>query len=84
MKREKEKLLFKLIIVSIHDMDKHEENEMKKKRRFAKNTWYNWHDWLINDTAEPMKKYWVVLKINKLKKTSNQHASKMCMVAKRN
>ena len=46
-------------------MDKHEENEMKKKRRFAKNTWYNWHDWLINDTAEPMKKYLVVLKINK-------------------
>ena len=64
-------------------MDKHEENEMKKKRRFAKNTWYNWHDWLINDTPEPMKKDWVALKINK-KKNSNQHASKMCMVAKRN
>lgn len=66
-------------------MDKHEENEMKKKRRFAKNTWYNWHDCLINDTPEPMKKHWVVLKINlKKKRSSNQHASKMCMVAKRN
>ena len=39
-----EKLLFKPIIVSIDDMDKFPQTEMKKIRPI-KNTWY---DWLIN------------------------------------
>ena len=42
--REIEELLFKLIIVSIADMDKFEQKEIKKIRHL-KNTWY---DWLIN------------------------------------
>ena len=39
-------------IVSIDDMDKFEEKEMKKIRPI-KNTWYNW---LINYVPEPIKK----------------------------
>ena len=39
-------------IVSIYDMDKFEEKEMKKIRPI-KNTWYNW---LISYVPEPVKK----------------------------
>ena len=42
-----EELFFKPIIVSIYDVDKHEEKEITKKRKFEKNTWYNWYHWLI-------------------------------------
>ena len=44
IKREIKELFFKTINVSIRDMDKFEEKEMKKIRSF-KNTLY---DWLIN------------------------------------
>ena len=40
MKWEIEELFFKPTIVSIYDMDKFEENEMKKIRSI-KNTWYD-------------------------------------------
>ena len=34
-------------------MDKLKKKELTKKRTFAKNTWYNWHNWLINYIPEP-------------------------------
>ena len=50
IKGEIEKLFFRLIIMSIDDMDKFEQKEMKEIRRI-KNTWY---DWLINYIPEPI------------------------------
>ena len=41
IKREIKELFFYPIIVSIDDMDKFEEKEMKKIRAI-KNTWYDW------------------------------------------
>ena len=52
IKREIEELFFKLIIVSIDDMDKFEQKEMKKIRPI-KNTW---NDWLINYIPKPKTK----------------------------
>ena len=52
IKREIEELFFKPIMVSIDDMDKFEQKEMKKIRPI-KNTWY---DWLINFIPEPIRK----------------------------
>ena len=52
IEREIEKLFFKPITVSIDDMDKFEQKEMKKKSPF-KNMWYNW---LINYTPELIRK----------------------------
>ena len=52
IKGEIEELFFKPIIVSIDDMDKFEQKEMKKKRP-VKNTWY---DWLINYIPGSIKK----------------------------
>ena len=42
IKREIEELFFKRIIVSIDDMDKFKQKEMKKIRPI-KSTWYNQH-----------------------------------------
>ena len=50
--REIEELFFKPIIVSIDDMDKFEQKEMKKIRPI-KNTWY---DWLIDCIPELIRK----------------------------
>ena len=52
IKGEIEQLFCKLIIVSIDDMDKFEQKEMKKIRAI-KNTWY---DWLINYIPETIRK----------------------------
>ena len=52
IKREIDELYFKPIIVSIDDMDRFEEKEMKKIRPI-KNTWY---DWLLNYIPEPIRK----------------------------
>ena len=52
IKGEIEQLFCKLIIVSIDDMDKFEQKEMKKIR-VIKNTWY---DWLINYIPETIRK----------------------------
>ena len=52
IKREIEELFFKSNTVSIDDMHKFEQNEMKKKRSI-KNTLY---DWLINYFPEPIRK----------------------------
>ena len=52
IKRETEELFFKPIMVSIDDINKFEQKEMKKIRRI-KNTWY---DWLINYIPEPIRK----------------------------
>ena len=41
IKRDKEELFFKLITVSIDDMDKFEQKEIKKIRPI-RNTWYDW------------------------------------------
>ena len=51
-KKETEELLFKSIIVSINDMGRFEQKEMKRKRPSI-NTWY---DWLINYILEPIRK----------------------------
>ena len=50
LKRKIEELFLKLIIVSIYDMDKLKEKEMKKINPI-KNTWYNL---LINYLPEPI------------------------------
>ena len=52
IKREIEDLFFKPILVSIDDMDKLEQKEMKKITPI-KNTWY---DWLINYIPKPIRK----------------------------
>ena len=52
IKREIEELFLKLIILTIDDMDKFEQKEIKKKRPI-KNTWY---DWLINYISETISK----------------------------
>ena len=52
IKREIEELFFKPIIVSIDDMDKFEQEEVKKIRPI-KNTWY---DWLVNYIPELIRK----------------------------
>ena len=36
-------------------MDKFEEKELAKNRMFAKNTWSEWYDLLINYIPEPVK-----------------------------
>ena len=46
---------FKLINISVNDMDKLKK-ELTKNRAFTKNTWYNWSDWLIHYISEPIKK----------------------------
>ena len=52
IKREIEELFIKLIIVSIDNMDKFDQQEMMKKRTI-KNTRY---DWLIKNIPEPIRK----------------------------
>ena len=52
IKREIEELFFKLIIVSVDDMDRFEKKEMKKIRPI-KNTQ---SDWIINYIPEPIRK----------------------------
>ena len=52
IKMEIEELLFKSIIVSIDDMGKLEQKQMKNVRPI-KNTWY---DWLINYIRDPIRK----------------------------
>ena len=52
MKREIEQQFFKPIMVSLDDMDKFEQNEMKKIRPI-KNTWY---DCLINYIPDGIRK----------------------------
>ena len=52
IKREIEELFFKPIIMSIDDMGKLEEREIKKINPI-KNTWY---DWLINYISKPITK----------------------------
>ena len=49
---------FKLINISVNDMDKFEKKkkELTKKRTCTKNTWYDWYNWLINYIPEPIKK----------------------------
>ena len=39
---------FRLINISINDMDNFETKEPTKKRTFIKYTWYNWYFSLIN------------------------------------
>ena len=39
----------------IDDMDKIEEKGMTKKRPFAKVTWYDWYNWLINLSLKSIK-----------------------------
>ena len=51
-KREIVELFLRLIVVSIDDVDKFEEKEMKKIRPI-KNPWY---DWLTNCIPEPIRK----------------------------
>ena len=44
---------FKIINISINDMDEFEKKEPTKKRTFTKYNWYDWYDWLINFIPEP-------------------------------
>ena len=52
IKREIEELFFKITIVSIDDMKKFDQKEMKE-RGPIKNTWF---DWLINYISKPIRK----------------------------
>ena len=52
IKKEIEQLFFKAIMVSIDDMDKFEQKEMKKIRTIKK----TWHRWLINYIPGPIRK----------------------------
>ena len=72
IKREIEELPFKPIIVSIDDMHKFEQKEMKKIKPI-KNTW---HDWLINYIPKPMRKSLGGLKDKVIRQI---HLSKQCM-----
>ena len=48
---------FKLINISINDMDKSEKKKRtNKEENICKNTWYDWYDWLINYILELIKK----------------------------
>ena len=38
------------------DIDKFEEKELTKKRMLAKNTWYDWYNWLLNYIPKLIKK----------------------------
>ena len=51
IKKDIGELFFKPIMVSIHDLDKLEQKEMKRTRPI-KNTWYGW---FINYIPEPEK-----------------------------
>ena len=51
-KREIEELFFKPIVVSLDDMDKFEQKEMKKMRPIKS----NWYDWLINSIPKLIRK----------------------------
>ena len=85
IKREIEKLFFKLIIVSIDDMDEHkfEEKEMKKIMSI-KNTWY---DWLINYIPDPVRKNVGGFKdkiVSFFKTNTSKHLNKLCKGEERN
>ena len=41
--------------MSVNDIDKLEERKITKKKKFSKNAWYNWYDWLVNYIPEPIK-----------------------------
>ena len=75
IKREIEELFFKSIIVSVDDMDKFEQKEMKKIEPI-KNTWY---DWLINCIPEPVRK-----SVGKLVFLRQIHLNKHCIGEERN
>ena len=47
---------FKPINIFINNMGKFEKKELTKKRTFTKNTWYDWHNWLMNYIPEPIEK----------------------------
>ena len=57
-KKEIKESLFKPIIVSIDDMDRTEQKQMKKK--YLLNAWW---DWLINYISNSIKKLLAVLTI---------------------
>ena len=50
--------------ISIDQMHKFEAKEITKKKIFAKNTWQEWYNLLINYIPEFIKQKWVVLKAN--------------------
>ena len=70
-------------------MDKFGKKELTERKTFTENTWYDWHDWLINYIPEPIKKTLGGIKdeiIIFLKPTVivNQNVSKLCMEVERN
>ena len=79
-KREIQKLFFKPIMVSIDNMDKFEQKEMKKIRQ-VKITWY---DWLIDYIPAPIRKGMVVSKIKSSVFLRQTHLSKLYMGEERN
>ena len=79
IKREIEELFFKQIMVSIDDIDKLEQKEMKKIRPI-KNTWY---DWLINYIPKPIRKSVGGFK-DKIVSYFKMHLNKLCMGEERN
>ena len=81
-KREIEELFFKPIIVSIDDIDKFEQKEIRMKRP-VKNTLYNW---LINCISEPIRKTVCGFKEKAFLRQIHLKimASKRCLGAERN
>ena len=80
IKREIEELFFKPIVVSINDMDKFEEKEMKKIGPI-KNAWY---DWLTNYIPEPITGSVDSFKIKLLVFLRQIQLNKQCMEEERN
>ena len=79
-KREIKELFFKLVILSIDDMDKFGQKEMKKIRSI-KNTWY---DWLINYIPEPITKSVDGFKNKVISLLRQIHLNEECMGEERN
>ena len=80
IKREIEELFFKPIVVSINDMDKFEEKEMKKIGPI-KNAWY---DWLTNYILEHITGSVDSFKIKLLVFLRQIQLNKQCMEEERN
>ena len=79
IKREIEELFFKPIILSIENIDKFEQREMKIIRLF-KNTW---HDWLINYILKHIRKSVSGFKNNVISLFKINTPKKQCMGEKK-
>ena len=64
---------------SIDDMDKFEEKEITKKNSFAKNTWYDCYNSLINFFHEPITVGGIKNKVISLFETNTTKTCEKCV-----